>query len=177
MSSKIDAAIELIVDASNYVTGESVTLKNVKSKSRRAFIVDTRHVVCYLLKTHSDMTLATIGGWVNRDHATALHSINKVKDSIGAEKHFFQAILNKCEDDVAIEINSYFAAEAMSRKTLIDQLRAEIAEAKKVVQIADDVLLQVKEMVNKDKVMEGWRCVRLNAVIDVGRVKINSGGL
>ena len=49
-------------------------------RSRKHELVLARQVAMYLIKQHTTSTLLSIGKRCGRDHATALHSIRKIKD-------------------------------------------------------------------------------------------------
>ena len=62
---------------------------DVKSESRKKNIVDLRRIFCkYVKKRHKFITLALIGNYLNRDHATVKHHINQFDAYYSNEKHF-----------------------------------------------------------------------------------------
>jgi chromosomal replication initiator protein len=53
----------------------------ILSKSKKRSYMIPRHVICYLSRKHTQMTLMDIGAKMgNRDHTTVLHSINTADD-------------------------------------------------------------------------------------------------
>jgi hypothetical protein len=50
-----------------------VTVADIQSRSRRAEVIAARRMVCFYLRSHSTMTLSSIGKLLNVDHATVLH--------------------------------------------------------------------------------------------------------
>lgn len=48
------------------------------SKTRRSQPMFARQLVAYYLRKHTRMSLTEIGSAINKDHATVLHSINKI---------------------------------------------------------------------------------------------------
>ena len=51
-----------------------------KQRSRKQELVLARQVAMYLIRQHTTQSLLSIGRKFGRDHATALHSIKKIKD-------------------------------------------------------------------------------------------------
>lgn len=62
--------------------------EDVKSKTRKGEIAQARHIFCYLAYTSATgHTLTEIGRFIGRDHATVLHSRNKIKDFLTFDKY------------------------------------------------------------------------------------------
>lgn len=55
-----------------------VTPDDILSKKRTQTVADARALVCYFLLKHLHMSSTEVGNAINRNHATALHSIQKV---------------------------------------------------------------------------------------------------
>ena len=58
-----------------------VTLKQMRSKSRKRSIVNARNVAMYIARRNTDATLEDIGFVFGRSHSLVLHGINKVEGS------------------------------------------------------------------------------------------------
>lgn len=70
-------AISIISEVSGYY---DVSLDAIKSNRRHRRIVEARHMVMYILKKKTDMSLRVIGEMLgDRDHTTVIHGINAVK--------------------------------------------------------------------------------------------------
>ncbi len=52
------------------------------SKSRQKDIVSLRQIYCFICREKYNIELKNIGDRINRNHATVIHSVNKVKDLI-----------------------------------------------------------------------------------------------
>lgn len=71
-----------------------VDVEKAKSKSRKRELVEARQVYCYICKLYTKASLKTIAGYIGgRDHTTAIHSIQEVKNHISTERHFKQSII------------------------------------------------------------------------------------
>ena len=57
-----------------------------QSRSRKRTYVIARQMAMYLIRRHTTLSLSYIGDMFNRDHATALHSINQIKNYLCWDK-------------------------------------------------------------------------------------------
>jgi len=57
-----------------------VAEQTIMARSRQRDAVRARNIVMYLLKKYTDSSLAEIGAYVRRDHATVAHSLNTMAD-------------------------------------------------------------------------------------------------
>lgn len=63
-----------------------VSVKQVKSRSRKREVVDARHLAMYLIRKSSKMSLKSIGEFFgSRDHTTVLHSLQSVQDQMDVD--------------------------------------------------------------------------------------------
>lgn len=77
----------------------SVSVKDLKSRSRVKTVVHPRQIAMYLCKKVLDLSVVEIGrSFGGRDHTTVLHSINKIKDSLKNEA--FSNEINKLEKTI-----------------------------------------------------------------------------
>ncbi len=76
-----------------------ISMEELRSKSRKADLVEARQVICYFLYQRLDISLAKIGAIILRDHSTVLHSVKKVQEYIETYKHFRER-LEKIEKDI-----------------------------------------------------------------------------
>lgn len=59
----------------------NLTLNDIRKKTRRREIVYPRHVLCYLLRKKTNMSLKDIGELTGgRDHTTVIHAIKSIED-------------------------------------------------------------------------------------------------
>ncbi len=67
----------------------SVTIEQMKDKTRKREIVVARQVSMYFAKEYTNMSLKSIGSnFGNRDHSTVIHAIQSVNDLIDTDKKF-----------------------------------------------------------------------------------------
>jgi len=66
-----------------------IEIDQIHSPSRKREVVQARHIIMYLSKKHTNHAHAYIGSLVgNRDHATVIHAIKAVQNSIDTDKSF-----------------------------------------------------------------------------------------
>ena len=84
-------------------------------KTRQRRYVEARAIYYKLLRDNSRMSLEAIGKTMNRDHATALHSLKNIKDWLEYDEQLRQdyETLNKRVEH-ASKLNSDFFTEAVS---------------------------------------------------------------
>jgi chromosomal replication initiator protein len=71
-----------------------VKLDQVKTKSRKRHLVVARQIAMYLIKKHTTTTFFECGQiFGGRDHTTAIHSVNTVKDLCFSDEIFKQRLL------------------------------------------------------------------------------------
>ena len=67
----------------------SVTLDQLKAKTRKKEIVMARQVAMYFAKEYTTQSLKSIGHhFGGRDHSTVIHSVQTVSDMIDTDKRF-----------------------------------------------------------------------------------------
>jgi chromosomal replication initiator protein len=77
------------------LTAESygVSVADLESPSRRQPLARGRQVAMYLVRELTDLSLPKIGAlFGGRDHTTALHGINKVKDLMTVDQELFDHV-------------------------------------------------------------------------------------
>ena len=85
LKSRFNPDIESITLAEimNLVTKvTNVSIEQLKSSSRLQEIVNARHIFCYIAKNNVVCILSKISDMVNRNHATAIHSIKVVENAL-----------------------------------------------------------------------------------------------
>lgn len=71
-----------------------VSLPQIKSSSRKSRVLHARQVAMYLLRKHLSISLSEIGNVCgNRDHATVIHSIDKVEVMVSKKGQFSDEVL------------------------------------------------------------------------------------
>ena len=66
------------------VTG--ITPEQMKVKCRKRYIVEARHIFNKIMHENTKLTLSAIGSYVNRDHATVLHSKKTLENLMPYQK-------------------------------------------------------------------------------------------
>jgi chromosomal replication initiator protein len=88
-SLKADEILEII--ANNCGT----TVFDIVSKNRKMIVVDARHIFCGIMKIHFGHTYKKIGESIGqRDHTTAIHSVNVFKNRCELEQDFRNVVDN-----------------------------------------------------------------------------------
>jgi len=64
----------------------------VKAKTRQKEAVKTRNLVMYFIKKYTDSSLAEIGKYVHRDHATVAYALNSIESQISYDAVLRQEI-------------------------------------------------------------------------------------
>jgi chromosomal replication initiator protein len=70
------------------------------SKSRKSSITRPRQMAMFLARRYTESSLETIGREFNRDHATVLHSVNRIKKQLnesGKLRHQLEFLINQLE--------------------------------------------------------------------------------
>lgn len=71
----------------------SISVEQLTGKSKTNNVVNARHVAIYLIREELDLPLKQIGQqFSNRDHATVIHSITKVEESLKTDTQLSTAI-------------------------------------------------------------------------------------
>ncbi|MBO5789283.1 MAG: chromosomal replication initiator protein DnaA [Clostridia bacterium] len=70
----------------------SVSIEDIKGIKRSKNIVNARHVAVYLIRSITSLPVTAIGDIFERDHATILASINKIKNDLKTDKELQTAI-------------------------------------------------------------------------------------
>ena len=93
-------SINSIVSAVVKVTG--VEFNKVQSSSRRRNFVNARHLFCYFARKRTKLSFQEIGGIINRDHATIIHSVRNVEDLLSYDREFKEIV-----PAIQLEIEKY----------------------------------------------------------------------
>lgn len=87
---EVEKRIRIVCEA----TG--IPQKDVFSKSRKAEIVEARHLLCYLL--NKDLTTMDVGKVMGLDHSTVVHAVKKIKDLLSINDKRIVELVNKVEN-------------------------------------------------------------------------------
>jgi hypothetical protein len=73
-----DLTYELIIEKGLEFFG--ITRQEITSKSRKRTLVDARHILIWLIKDKSDLTLSAMGRLFKRNHTTIIFSVKKINN-------------------------------------------------------------------------------------------------
>lgn len=94
----VQSAPTLIDTYTGFVLSEmGVTIEELKGRSRKLRIVFARQILSYLLYTspNSNLSLASVGKMLNRDHTSIVHSVKVVADRVSIDDEPTKDILRK----------------------------------------------------------------------------------
>jgi ATP-dependent RNA circularization protein (DNA/RNA ligase family) len=95
-AAKLFAAIDIILEIPQDV---------LASPARKREIVEARQIFMVILRKETEASLAEIGAFVNRDHATVLHAFKTVEALLETDLKFsnkYEAIQKLCEGNVNV---------------------------------------------------------------------------
>jgi len=101
---------EIILPLVEKYTG--ITKKQMDGKTRMRQICDARHIYFYMLYKYTKLTLHKIGQQCNRDHATALHAVKKIKGILEVDKNF-QVIVKTIDSNIGRTVSDLKIDTAM----------------------------------------------------------------
>ena len=79
--------LETILDAS--CEKFNAKQRDIVSKTRRKEVVLVRHIVMYLCKKYTKLSISQIGRSIGgRDHSTVIHACNTIERRLASEKNF-----------------------------------------------------------------------------------------
>lgn len=79
----------------------SLSINDIKSKTRQKDITAVRQVALYMMKKHSFASLQVIGNFVGgRNHSTVIHALTKI-EHLMQEDHFFAQKLKTIDQEIA----------------------------------------------------------------------------
>jgi chromosomal replication initiation ATPase DnaA len=82
-------------------------IEDMKGDVRYLPYADARHIFFYYAKRVLNVkTMASIGGYLNRDHSTALHGIRKVKGRINVDKDY-REVIDRIEKEIVFYLQNY----------------------------------------------------------------------
>ena len=61
----------------------NISEKVITARTRQKAAVKARNMVMYLIKKYTDSSLAEVGKYVHRDHATVAHSLSTMESQMG----------------------------------------------------------------------------------------------
>jgi hypothetical protein len=68
--------------------GEGYTLEQIHNCSRKMGVKETRQLIMYFARKETDLSLDSIGGYFNKDHATVLNAIKVISGYIDTDSIF-----------------------------------------------------------------------------------------
>jgi len=83
-----------------------ITVKQIRSKSRKQDFAFLRHIICYILYNYFDYSITSIAEQVNRDHATVINSIKVVSNELtypSKIKKLYDRIITKLNNVIYVQ--------------------------------------------------------------------------
>lgn len=74
---------------------------NVLEKTRKRETCDARQLVCYILRTNTELSTTKIGELLNINHATVLHSVTQTETLLKSDKKYrrkYQPFVDEFKD-------------------------------------------------------------------------------
>jgi chromosomal replication initiation ATPase DnaA len=91
---KAEELKQIVLQETSLYWKQIISWRQVQSSSRKKPIVTARHLYCYYAKFSLQRTLTAIGQELGeRDHSTALHSIQTVKDLLSVKDDMFITLI------------------------------------------------------------------------------------
>jgi len=91
---------------------------NINTKKRQRHLVDLRKIFFFIARKHTDLSLSSMGKFLNRDHATSLHNINSAKNLIEFEPTFKRKLF-KLEEMVLIKCSNEYKKQFIIKPRVI----------------------------------------------------------
>ena len=83
-------SINSIVNSIVKETG--IEFSKIQSRTRKRDILYARHLFCFFARKRTEMSYDAIGGIINRNHATVLHSVKLVEDLMTYDRDFKEIV-------------------------------------------------------------------------------------
>lgn len=66
------------------------TISELVSRKRYRHLVDSRQLFCYIMRKRFGLTYSTIGSFLDRDHATAIHGFKSHSDKFKFDRKYYE---------------------------------------------------------------------------------------
>jgi len=175
MSKRIDEALQLVLNATEYVTDVKFTLKDLRGEWRKTELVSCRIVCCYLLKHNTKMTLNAIASHLGyKNHTSPLHAIKIYKSARGEELKLYNEITNRCQVDFADVVQSVISDYARTNAELIKLISTEVQNTESIKVFSCNLITKLEGLITDDKVLEGWRRTIIQKELEDSRLLIRN---
>ncbi len=134
MISKV-IGLESILDVISEKSGMSVEL--LKSKTRRAEVVEVKYIFYYVCRKYYPFTLAHIAEFFGSHHATVLHGVRQIENYISIDRFFEERVL-------FFTMDLHVEAEFKSLRILLDY-------RKKTFDLLQSLNIKVRDLEEKMK--------------------------
>ena len=141
----------------------NVSIDEVKSKSRERYIVDTRHLFCYIARLHrSNFPYRAIAETINRSHCNCINSIKVVKGFIDTNYDFSNRVdqlinsfngnvlSEKSNKVVTVAKQETMAGTIIELRSDIKSLEQKLADAMAIIK---DQLLEIEAYRKQNEVL------------------------
>jgi hypothetical protein len=135
--------IKNVICKGENVMPELIELTNDK---RDADIVFMRQCIFYFMKRFSNESLGKIGSYLNKDHATVLHSIRTIENYKQTDK-MIAIKINLYEEEIKLVTNAVTASKSNSLKIVSDHI---IWCIENNIALTLDILQKYNELINAE---------------------------
>lgn len=163
----------------NYVSEKTgVSPDDIRGKARYREFVLARQCFCYLARTYTRYGTPTIGAYINRNHATVLHSCKETeinleaKDEIGKHVQMVVVDFEKTNNGFKALENAHIISEGDVKtiKKKIETVKIDCDHRiARMYNACIMALERTQQQVTEDPVIEGYR--REEIVRDIRRTK------
>jgi chromosomal replication initiation ATPase DnaA len=103
---KLEKNINLVDNLKKFTTRYiGTTIEVLPSKTRKGEIVLARQIIWFLIKLNTMITFVEMGNLFDRDHSTAMHGINKIKDLVSINDKEILSILKRIKKSIDENMN------------------------------------------------------------------------
>ena len=115
-----------------------VSVEDIKGRSRLRNIARARHLVAYFLREINDLSYPAIGEIMGRDHTTAIHSHEKMRDEI-EKKPRFKKFAEELASSLGYEKKIDVTDASSLTQNEIEYLQTTLAESEKPKKVFPDL--------------------------------------
>ena len=134
-----DKVMKIVAQAASEVQGLTITVGDIKSKTRRLEVVIARQFYHYIMRTYTKQSLWTISRETKNNHSTVLHSVKTYNNAVGFERRIFDRIYNVAfpqlsgileMEDFQLELEKAMQQKGLSeaKKMMDEKLQREVGK-------------------------------------------------
>lgn len=137
-----------------------VTIKGILGKNRTKKLVRSRHVVAYLLREELRMSYPAIGSKIGaRDHTTAIHAYQRIKNALGTDSALRREIENIKAIIRGSELRLLWKPKGIVKEIIKDRVPIAIPSGLRWSQLIKKAKIPVSPVVRERErsILEEWR--------------------